>query len=63
MKESKLNRGWHHEHQIPTNTKMEQWLKWHFEHTKYCGCRSIPIKVAEKMKKREIATHSQDAVP
>ncbi len=52
MKESKLNRAWHHEHRMPANATMEQRLEWHLDHVKCCGCRPIPAKIAEEMEKR-----------
>jgi hypothetical protein len=64
MKESKLNKDWHHEHRMPANATIEQRLKWHLEHAMNCGCRPIPIKVTEEMEKRGIvAAHNQDARP
>ncbi len=56
MKESKINREWHHAHRMPVNATMEQRLEWHLEHVKYCGCRPIPAKIAEEMKKRGMCT-------
>jgi hypothetical protein len=53
VRESKLNRDWHRENKMPDKASLEQRLKWHLEHAKSCGCRPIPVKIAEELKKRE----------
>ncbi len=39
---------------MPDNPTMEQRIKWHLEHIKYCACRDIPIKLKQEMKRRKI---------
>ena len=56
MKEKTLNRDWHHVHRMPIKASLEQRLQWHLEHANNCGCRSIPVKVAEEMEKRGMTT-------
>ena len=58
MKKSKLNRDWHHEHEMPVKATMEQRLEWHLEHARNCGCQPIPVKIAEEMKKRRMSKHN-----
>jgi len=36
------------------NPTLQQRIDWHLEHAKNCGCRKIPGKLAEEMKKRNI---------
>jgi hypothetical protein len=50
----KLNKDWHLAHPMPKNATIEQRIKWHSEHQKYCGCREIPPKLKDEMKKRKI---------
>jgi hypothetical protein len=33
---------------------LQQRIEWHLEHAKYCGCREIPGKLKEEMKKLNI---------
>jgi hypothetical protein len=39
---------------MPKNATIDQRIKWHLEHQKYCDCREIPLKLKEEMKKRKI---------
>jgi hypothetical protein len=50
----KLNKEWHLDHRMPKNPNFEQRVKWHLDHQKHCGCRRIPAKLAEEMKKQGI---------
>src|SRR6266567_8769336 len=63
MKEPKLNRDWHNENRMPIKATMEQRLQWHLEHANNCGCRSIPLKVAEEMERRGISLHIKRSIP
>lgn len=51
---SKLNAAWHKTHRMPKKPTVEQRIEWHLEHLKHCGCRGLPAKLAEEMKKRGI---------
>lgn len=50
----KLNKEWHLKNKMPEKATLEQRIAWHLEHVKYCGCRDIPEKLKEEMKKRNI---------
>jgi len=39
---------------MPANATIEQRIKWHIAHQKNCGCRPVPEKLMEEMKKRGI---------
>jgi hypothetical protein len=54
MKPSKINKDWHLAHTMPKNPSLQQRIKWHLEHAKYCGCRPIPDKLKTEMKKLNI---------
>lgn len=49
-----LNAAWHEAHPMPKNATTEQRIAWHLEHAQQCGCRDIPEKLKEEMKKRKI---------
>lgn len=38
---------------VPEKATLEQRIKWHFAHAKKCGCRPLPPKIQEEMKKRQ----------
>lgn len=50
----KLNREWHSAHPMPKNPTLEQRMTWHLEHKKNCGCRDIPEKLKEAIKRKGI---------
>ncbi len=50
----KLNKEWHLKNRMPEKATLEQRIAWHLEHAKNCGCRDIPEKLKEEMKKRKI---------
>jgi hypothetical protein len=52
MKRPKLNKTWHSKHKMPARATLAQRIRWHLEHRKHCGCRSIPEKLAAVMKTR-----------
>ena len=56
MKKTKLrlNKEWHLAHLMPKNPSIKDRIEWHLEHTKNCGCREIPEKLKEEMKKLKI---------
>jgi len=47
-----INEKWHRANRMPKNPSLEQRIKWHQEHAKYCTCRPIPEKLIIEMKKR-----------
>lgn len=47
-----MNKAWHEENKMPKNATFDQRVKWHREHQKHCGCRPIPAKLLEQMKKK-----------
>ncbi len=53
-KKPKLNKEWHLANKMPVKATIEQRIAWHLEHSKHCGCREIPEKLKEEMKRREI---------
>ncbi|MFI5138608.1 MAG: hypothetical protein ACHQIM_12350 [Sphingobacteriales bacterium] len=50
----KLNKEWHLKNPMPKNPAFEQRVEWHLAHQKNCGCRPIPVKLADDMAKRGI---------
>jgi hypothetical protein len=46
----KINKEWHEKHKMPKNPTMEEKIKWHKEHAKNCGCRSMPASLLSKLK-------------
>lgn len=51
----KINKEWHEKHRMPKNPTIEQRIEWHLAHAKNCQCRPISGKLAEELKKRNIA--------
>jgi hypothetical protein len=47
-----MNKEWHKQHTMPSAANEQQRIQWHLEHTKHCGCRPFPKKLAEKMKEQ-----------
>jgi hypothetical protein len=50
----RLNKEWHLVHKMPKNPSLKQRIEWHVEHAKNCGCREIPEKLKEEMKRLKI---------
>jgi hypothetical protein len=50
----KFNKEWHLAHRMPQRATLEERIAWHLEHNKNCGCREIPVKMKQEMKKRGI---------
>jgi len=44
-----INREWHESHRMPTSASKSQRVKWHLEHVKECGCRTIPQSVLDEI--------------
>jgi hypothetical protein len=49
MKPPQLNKAWHEKHKMPAKATLQQRIRWHLQHRKQCGCRSIPAKLAEAL--------------
>jgi hypothetical protein len=50
----KINAAWHKAHRMPANANMEQRIQWHVEHARECGCREVPEKLMDEIKRRKI---------
>src|SRR5512146_759338 len=46
-----LNADWHRRNVMPKNATTEQRIAWHVEHAKFCGCRPIPPKLRQLMRR------------
>jgi len=51
-----MNKAWHDKHPMPENASTKQRIAWHLEHAKNCGCRPIPEKLKQEMRKLNIKT-------
>ncbi|OGI17561.1 MAG: hypothetical protein A3J63_04180 [Candidatus Moranbacteria bacterium RIFCSPHIGHO2_02_FULL_40_12b] len=49
----KINKEWHLKNRMPKNPALEQRIKWHKEHAKFCACREMPAKLKAEIKKLE----------
>ena len=47
-----VNAEWHKANPMPAKATLEQRINWHLEHEKACGCREMPPKIAEEIKRR-----------
>jgi predicted DNA-binding protein (MmcQ/YjbR family) len=59
MSVEKLNKGWHEKNRMPDRPTMKERIKWHLGHVKNCGCRPIPNRVLEEIKKQSIGITKQ----
>jgi hypothetical protein len=50
----KLNGEWHKQNVMPENPTIDQRIAWHLEHAAHCGCREIPARLKEEIKKRHL---------
>lgn len=48
----KLNKEWHLKHPMPKYATLDERIKWHLQHVKHCGCRTLPEKIKEELIKR-----------
>lgn len=46
-----VNEAWHRANRMPPKATHEQRIEWHLEHAKECGCREIPAKLREEIKR------------
>jgi hypothetical protein len=49
---TKTNAAWHAEHRMPAGPTLEERISWHIEHSMQCGCRPIPAKLQEEIRRR-----------
>ncbi len=49
-----INKEWHLKNKMPKNAKFEERVKWHLAHQKNCNCRSIPEKLLNEIKTKNI---------
>ncbi len=47
----RINKNWHQKNKMPKNASLEQRIKWHKGHAKFCACRPIPHKLLEYLSK------------
>lgn len=50
----KINKEGHLNNKMPKNPNLEQRINWHYEHSKYCGCRKPTGGLLEELKKRKL---------
>jgi hypothetical protein len=48
-----INKEWHDANKMPKNATFEQRAQWHLEHQKNCGCRPIPAKLLDEMRRKK----------
>lgn len=48
-----LNAEWHSKHRMPRNANLDERIAWHIEHAERCGCRAIPHRVAQEIRRRQ----------
>ncbi len=47
-----INKTWHEHNKMPRNASVEERIRWHLVHQKYCACRPIPAKLMTEIRKR-----------
>ena len=45
-----MNATWHTKHPMPAKATIEQRIKWHIAHAKFCACRPIPSNLRAKIR-------------
>ena len=48
----KMNKSWHEAHPMGKSLSIERRIEWHLEHQSECGCREMPAKIVEELKRR-----------
>lgn len=51
-----INALWHKRNPMPKSPSLHERLAWHQVHHKQCGCREIPEKVLQEMRRRGISS-------
>ncbi len=46
-----MNTSWHKAHVLPKGASLEARIAWHREHQKRCGCRPVPPKLLDQMRR------------
>jgi hypothetical protein len=54
-----INAEWHSKNRMPKYPTVDQRVKWHMEHSRYCSCRPLSGKILEEIKKRYTNTHQE----
>jgi hypothetical protein len=52
---ARINKDWHEKNRMPKNPTLEERIAWHLAHSENCGCRPIPDKLSEEIRKRRRA--------
>ena len=47
-----MNAAWHRANPMPPRATPDQRIRWHIAHAKECGCRPIPAKLADLIRKK-----------
>ena len=47
-----MNAGWHKNNVMPRNATMDQRIKWHIAHARFCACRAMPKTVQAAIDKK-----------
>jgi hypothetical protein len=55
-KQTGINEEWHRKNVMPKNPSLEERTKWRLEHARNCGCRPIPPKLLNDVKKRKTSS-------
>lgn len=55
----KINAEWHSKHKMPKNPTLDQRVKWHLAHARYCACRPLEGQILDEIKKRYLGTHQE----
>lgn len=48
-----MNKEWYRANKMPDKATLEQRIRRHIAHAETCGCRPIPPKMQEEIKKRK----------
>ena len=48
----RLNADWHRAHRMPKSPSLAQRIAWHEEHSRVCGCRPMPDRIAAVLRAR-----------
>jgi hypothetical protein len=47
-----MNKLWHEQNKMPPRATLDQRIRWHQEHQKYCACRKAPKSLQELIKEK-----------
>jgi hypothetical protein len=54
-----MNAEWHGANPMPEDPTVEQRIRWHRAHQKYCACRPIPLRLLALMDRVEVKAPSR----